>query len=129
MELLLNLIWGSLALSACFAFMRRRRSPAPCLTALIALSCIVWLLFPIVSASDDLHPTQAVLEDATKRIQQSVAPIQSSSTPTMPMLPAMLALLLLATPLAVRGWAPIAGGLLRLDTATTPRPGRAPPAF
>src|SRR5277367_5301076 len=80
MELLLNLSWFALAVAAFGALVRMRRACAltPGATdvkALLALSCILVLLFPIVSASDDLHPTQAVLEDATKRIQHGIASV------------------------------------------------------
>src|SRR5271169_265690 len=80
MELLLNLVWMIVALVALSAFMRRRHKfgatpRVPYEKALLALACVLVLLFPVVSASDDLHPTQAVLEDASKRIQQLAAPL------------------------------------------------------
>ena len=77
MELLLNLVWIALALGGLLVFEQRRRASVhlaqvPHLRALIALCCLVVLLFPIVSASDDLNPTQAVLEDATRRIHKAL---------------------------------------------------------
>jgi len=80
MELLLNLIWLALAAGALLTFARRRQESAlPAQgsrwTSLLALSCVLLLLFPVVSASDDLHPTQAVVEDASKKIQLAVAPL------------------------------------------------------
>ncbi len=80
MELLLNLAWVALALAAFSALLRSRsaksqgRHKLPYGKALLALTCVLVLLFPVVSASDDLHPAQAVLEEATKRIQQFAAP-------------------------------------------------------
>lgn len=79
MELLLNLIWLALAAAGVVAFVRSRvdnsnREPLPCVPALLALGCMVVLLFPFVSASDDLHPTQDVFEDSSKRIQQTATP-------------------------------------------------------
>ncbi len=73
-ELLLNLIWITLALGALCAFARSRRwssrSRSPVGSkALLALTCCMVLLFPIISASDDLHPVQAAVEDASKRVQ------------------------------------------------------------
>jgi hypothetical protein len=82
MELLLNLFWFALAIGAFGSLARMRRVPVQKQRqiyvgrdrkALLALSCVLVLLFPIVSASDDLHPSQALLEDATKRIQQGIA--------------------------------------------------------
>jgi hypothetical protein len=81
MELLLNLVWIALAVGAFGALAATQhvsaqedRVPgARNVKALLALSCVLVLLFPIVSASDDLHPSQALLEDATKRIQQGMA--------------------------------------------------------
>ncbi|MFZ0706273.1 MAG: hypothetical protein WAM71_11770 [Candidatus Korobacteraceae bacterium] len=77
MELLLNLIWMTLALAALCAF-ASRRSDSPLISrsgwgkALLALSCSIVLLFPIISASDDLHPAQAAVEDASKRVQSAL---------------------------------------------------------
>jgi hypothetical protein len=80
MELLLNLFWLALVVAAFGTLARMRRACAPTpgakdVKALLALSCILVLLFPIVSASDDLHPAQAVLEDATKRIQHGIVSV------------------------------------------------------
>jgi hypothetical protein len=81
MELVLNLVWIALAVGAFGALARIQFTSAEkdCIPgasnvkALLVLSCVLVLLFPIVSASDDLHPSQALLEDATKRVQQGIA--------------------------------------------------------
>ena len=83
MELLLNLIWISLALLALVGFSRGRSvsgqlARVPYRKSLIAVGCVMVLLFPIISASDDLHPTQAVVEEASKRVQRAVAPLHGS---------------------------------------------------
>ena len=64
MELALNIAWlvvAAAVLILCggraLAFTERRRR----ITALIGLSCLIWLLFPIISITDDLHAEQAVL--------------------------------------------------------------------
>lgn len=65
MELALNLAWlivaatllllcGARALS--FTEKRRR------ITALIALACLIWLLFPVISITDDLNAGQSVFQ-------------------------------------------------------------------
>jgi hypothetical protein len=135
MELLLNLAWVTLALMALGAFLRQRRSGSrtariPYTKALLALACVLVLLFPVVSASDDLHPTQAVLEDATKRISQMAAPLQHlHGNGPMTGLPAMLAVLLLCS-LPVLQWRQpdVQDGRL-LAREHLPRVGRAPPSF
>ncbi len=86
MELLLNLVWIAVAVAAFTALARMQRAPAQMrqihgaryTNALLALACVLVLLFPIISASDDLHPSQAVLEDATKRIQQGIVSLEWS---------------------------------------------------
>jgi hypothetical protein len=69
MELLLNLAWVLLALPACWLWRRgartrfsRRISSLQCL---LALGCVLVLLFPVVSASDDLHAMRAEMEDSS----------------------------------------------------------------
>src|SRR6516162_4156028 len=110
MELLLNLVWLALALLSFFAFVRKRKlspvhSRSPYGTALLALACALVLLFPVVSASDDLHPTQAVLEDATKRVQQLSASLHSGNFVSFSsMVPALLAIYLLAALVALQVW-------------------------
>ena len=101
MELLLNLLWVAMVLAAFCGFLRKRSTRAqhadiPYVQALLALACVLVLLFPVISASDDLHPTQAVLEDATKRMQQAVAPYQHVQAGlSTAMLPALLAVSLM----------------------------------
>ena len=70
MELLLNLLWLTLALPALWVW---RRAPATaaaprtlrrCRT-LVILSCLLWLLFPVISVSDDLQAMQSEIEECT----------------------------------------------------------------
>ena len=136
MELLLNLLWVTMALVAFCVFTRKRQAASqlprvPYAKALLGLACLLALLFPVVSASDDLHPTQAVLEDATKRIQQVIAPHQQVQAGAFTsMLPALLATIyLMFTLVALRGWRPIAsvGRAMRRECA--PHDGRSPPSL
>lgn len=133
MELLLNLIWISLAVVAFLGFMRGRRvssqlAVVPYRKSLLALLCGVLLLFPVVSASDDLHPTQAVMEEASKRLQLVVAPLhlQSTSAPLF-MLPATLTLCLMCWLVVLQLLRPSALKARLLNGSTVPSPGRAPP--
>jgi len=67
MELLLNLVWVLLALPAYWLWRRsagatvRRPSPLQCL---LALGCALVLLFPVISATDDLHAMRAEMEES-----------------------------------------------------------------
>lgn len=101
MELLLNVIWMTLATGAFWVFLHSRLAARRRFSyhkSLIALACVALLLFPIVSASDDLHPAQALVEDATKRIQHAVSPQQlPGSHSTVPLVPMLLALSLVLT--------------------------------
>ena len=97
--------------------------------SLIALACVVVLLFPVVSASDDLHPTQAVMEEASKRVQLAVAPLHLLRTsPPLSMLPAMLALCLMCALVVLQPLHPLALKARVLDGAIVPSAGRAPPS-
>jgi hypothetical protein len=69
MELLLNLAWMLLALPAYWLWRRnaetrvaRRVTPLQCL---LALGCALVLLFPVISASDDLHAMRAEMEESS----------------------------------------------------------------
>lgn len=135
MELLLNLAWLALALMAFIAFVRRRKATgrhpqATFKTALLALACALVLLFPVVSASDDLHPTQAVLEDATKRIQQMVAPQHHGDFNFFPsMVPALLAVYLLASLVVLQVWQLDLSEARVISLARKPTSGRSPPSL
>lgn len=69
MELLLNLAWLLLALPAYWLWRRGSRarlaSRVNSLQCLLALACALVLLFPVISASDDLHAMRAEMEDSS----------------------------------------------------------------
>jgi len=135
MELLLNLLWVAIAIAAFFALWRKRGTTAglpnvPYSKALLALAFVLVLLFPFVSVSDDLHPTQAVLEDATKRMQQAVAPYQQVHTSQFaPLLPAMLAISMVFALVALQLWRPIDCEAQVMDRERPVLFGRPPPSF
>jgi hypothetical protein len=79
MELLLNLAWMLLALPAFWLWQRdaglrtaRKVSSAQCL---LTLACGLVLLFPVISASDDLHAMRTEMEEssASKRAVRQAA--------------------------------------------------------
>jgi len=132
MELLLNLIWITLAPLAVFGFLRGRArsgqlARVPCHKSLVALLCAVVLLFPVVSASDDLHPTQAVVEESSKRLKRAVSVVHELQTSPPPsMLPATLAIYLLFALVILRPWRPLASVKFAFDAVIIPSAGRAP---
>jgi len=67
MELFLNLLWLALALPAVLVW--RSQPPSQWSSgkpsrSFVLLGCLLALLFPVVSASDDLHPISAELEES-----------------------------------------------------------------
>jgi hypothetical protein len=68
MELLLNLAWVLLALPAYWLWRRdagvRRGRRFSSLQCLLALGCVLVLLFPVISATDDLRAMRAEMEDS-----------------------------------------------------------------
>jgi hypothetical protein len=68
MELILNLAWGLLALPAYWLWRRdagaRMARRITALQCLLALGCALVLLFPVISASDDLHAMRAEMEES-----------------------------------------------------------------
>ena len=135
MELLLNLIWISLGLAALFGFLRGRRvssriSQVPYRKSVFALACGLILLFPVVSESDDLHPTQAVLEEASKRVQLGAAPLHLlPASPPLFLLATTLALCLAASLVFLQLLDPPALQTRLLVVSTAPSAGRAPPLY
>lgn len=86
MELLLNLFWLMLALSAVVILRRQpsfaRNPVGPFRPRLfLVLGCLLALLFPVVSASDDLHPINQEMEEfsASKRIVKQPPNLKSPS--------------------------------------------------
>ncbi|HVM93269.1 MAG TPA: hypothetical protein VMT67_10690 [Terriglobales bacterium] len=70
-EILLNLCWLALVLPA-FALWRKRsfsdRSTRRSVLFLCALGCTLVLLFPIISASDDLHASSFAIEESRRSL-------------------------------------------------------------
>ena len=62
MELLLNLFWLLLTALALGRWGRQNASRSP--AHLIALICLLALLFPVISATDDLHAMRPEMEDS-----------------------------------------------------------------
>ena len=84
MELLLNLLWLLLAMPACWLWHYSRTAPQrrrfDALQCFLALGCLLVILFPVVSASDDLRAMRAEMEESStkKSICQAIGDKQSS---------------------------------------------------
>ena len=69
MELLLNLAWMLMALPAYWLWRRgagaRRERRVSALECLLALGCVLVLLFPVISATDDLHAMRSEMEESS----------------------------------------------------------------
>jgi hypothetical protein len=70
MELLLNLFWAMLVVPAALIWWRERRfaenSGRPYLShALVSLACLLALLFPVISATDDMQAMRGEVEESS----------------------------------------------------------------
>jgi hypothetical protein len=75
LELLLNLCWLLLIGPGIYLWLRQRRHAKPILQFSIALVCLLFLLFPVISATDDLHAMRQEMEESgpSKRALKQVA--------------------------------------------------------
>ena len=74
MELFLNLCWLALLLPAYTLWQRRTspdRSARGSLIFVCTLGCVLVLLFPVISASDDLHAIGSTMEESKRSFQRS----------------------------------------------------------
>lgn len=93
MELLLNILW-LLLLGPGICLWFRRRHATPALRFFVALACLLFLLFPVISASDDLHAMRSEMEESSpgKRALEQIAKrpgVQPSSAPPVQLLAAV----------------------------------------
>lgn len=98
MELLLNLVWVLLALPAYWLWRRgvlaRQGRCVTSLQCLLSLGCALVLLFPVISASDDLHAMRAEMEESAtskRTVRQAVSDRASAWTNRMQSPPALAA--------------------------------------
>jgi hypothetical protein len=74
MELFLNLCWLSLLLPCYLLWRQRTSSDRPAASPLIflcALGCALILLFPVISATDDLHVVRPEMEESERGIRRA----------------------------------------------------------
>jgi len=133
MELVLNLLWLMLAVPAVLIWRRGVTCPhasGHSCRSLVLLGCVLALLFPVISATDDLHPMRAEIEEssASKRLAKQAL---SAKSPTcslsggVPALPVETASFIPANCFCelVSNSAPVLPG----QTLIAPIGGRAPP--
>ena len=70
MELLLNIFWLLLALPAYLLWRRHRDFGS--LRGMLTLTCMLVILFPVISATDDLYAQQQVMEESSPSRQRSL---------------------------------------------------------
>ncbi len=93
MELALNLVWVTISVAALLWWIRlgsgRRVARSELFQGVVVLACVLVLLFPVVSASDDLHANVAAVEDSFFAARKMKAVLQGSAcgvATTLPML-------------------------------------------
>src|SRR3984957_12234836 len=108
MELLLNLTWLLLALPAYWLW-RRGTHGFSSLQSLLAVGCVLVLLFPVISASDDLHAIGAEMEDSSvskRTVRQAGSDKNSARVNRMQAPSAVASVMRLVTPEV--GWLEVA---------------------
>ncbi len=98
MELLLNLLWLTLALPAIWMWRNRSVSAKNCrcfdqIRPIVLFGCVLMLLFPVVSATDDLHAMRQEIEESSpsKRVvKQAVVDKSLTRIMTAGPLPALI---------------------------------------
>lgn len=91
METILNLVWLGVTLAALWVWRFRwaasRRNPRHNLRQeAFAIVCLLALLFPVISLSDDLHPEIAVVDSASGK-RQCLVSANSAHSPDVAKLP------------------------------------------
>lgn len=136
MELLLNLAWLLLAMPAYWFWHRSRpvepqRGSRP-LQAVLALGCALVILFPVISATDDLHVMGTEIEEpsASKRgVRQDNSDRPSLWSTRLQTHSALLRTSDSHTLGTQRADLPLGIPSLQLTGTTLLRAGRAPPSF
>jgi hypothetical protein len=132
MELLLNLAWLLLAVPAYWLW-RGARQPVRRFTSgqcLLALGCVLVILFPVVSATDDLRSMRAEMEESpsSKRSvrHHSFDKGSAGKWHSQPLLEAVASSFFVDT----KAWQPVPVPQFRAPTVSVcAYSGRAPPSF
>ena len=122
MELLLNIVWLMLALPAYWIW--RREAGTTCggnagksIRSVLVLSCILMLLFPVISATDDLHFIRPEMEESTSSKRALKQAANDKALNSLKVAPPPLAVSADLTPL---GPTVCACGLVFISAVTSP---------
>ena len=128
MELLLNLVWLAVAIAAfarlgvwASAETDRRRIRL----AVVATACVIVLLFPIISITDDLEASAAVVEESAT-VRRVVA---AAALHVLPIVAFTLALCIFASALTLLGFLTEDSSAFHISVAAPPPSLRGPPSF
>ncbi len=75
MELLLNSVWLAIAAASLTNALRYRRTKSHLAVALhsaVAVACMLVLLFPVISITDDLHGEQIAVDDSAVVVKKAL---------------------------------------------------------
>ena len=135
MELLLNIVWVALALPAVWMWQRMPARPKQPLRfgrwhPFLLLGCALVLLFPVVSATDDLQAMRPEMEESSSSrvFKQSVGTKSSAWTHLTGSLPSQLIALSLSRNDDLCGMVFFASAPLPEPAFFGPKTSRAPPA-
>lgn len=128
MELLLNLVWLALAIAAtarCIVWAAGESDRRRIVAVALATVCVVALLFPIISITDDLHESVAVLEESASLRRIAVG----AAVHAAPLLAVVVALLtgILIPALSIFGFVIEADPSFRSSPAVSTLTFRGPP--
>ena len=134
MELLLNTFWLVIAAGALGVWIRRwrrgaKRQDLP--LQLFALGCVLVLLLPVISVTDDLHATTLAVEASglSRKILKSITPNGASARTRLRVLPLVPLLALFSAPIRkLVGTSTEQRFLLSLTVFIYPVDSRAPPS-
>jgi hypothetical protein len=128
LELLLNLCW-LLLIGLGFGFWFPQRRTSKSLKLAFAFACLWVLLFPVISATDDLHVMRQEAEESSSAKETlKQATDHGSRGRDCSALPALLSHILQASPCSETwGNIPVLRAATPLSVWTTNSPGRAPP--
>jgi len=132
MEVLLNLCWVLLSLPA-YWILRSSSRNSNCISRLgvlrggLALGCMLMLLFPFLSATDDLHAMRSDTEESSAKSLRDGSSDRGRVSGSHLTLAQATALLVLVAPDHVFGWISQQSGTSAVPVAIITRCGRAPP--